>query len=275
MTILVIGGTGLVGSRVVQALSRRDLSVRATSRKAAAFPAGIEGAIVDLADPATLRDALNGVTAVFAYTEPETAPVLAEELSRAGVRRLVLLSSEDALHESERSFNSRRHREPERTIEQSGLEWTFLRPTAFASNALFWKEQIRHTATVRSPYPEAAQALIDPLDIAECAAVAFNSEALIGEAPVLTGPESLRQRRQVEIIAEVIGKPVAFQPLGVNEARAMFSRFMPSEFVELKLAVLAAAEARPGMPTNSVFEITGRPPRRFCQWAEDNVDAFR
>lgn len=275
MTILVVGGTGQIGSLVVQALSRRRLPVRASSRKPAAFPCGVESVIIDLAEPATLRAALHGVTAVFAYAEPETATVLAEELKRAGTRRLVLLSSEDATQESSGSFNSLRHREPERVIEHSGLDWTFLRPTAFASNALFWKEQVHFTGVVRTPYPSASQALIDPFDIAECAAMAFCSEGLIGQTPVLTGPESLSQSRQVEIIADVIGKPIVIEPLSAQEARVMFSRFLSPEFVKLKLAVLAAAEAQPGMPTNCVHVITGQPPRSFRQWVEENTGAFR
>lgn len=275
MTILVIGGTGLVGSRVVQSLVRQRHSVRATSRKARKFPAGVESAVVDLGNIGTLRAALHNVKAVFAYAEPETAQVLAEELRRADIRRLVLLSSADAADNDMSDFNSRRHREPELTIEQSELEWTFLRPVAFASNALFWKDQIRHTGIVRSPYPNARQSVIDPYDIGEAAAQVLASDHFVGEAPILTGPESLSQRRQVELIAEVIGQRVTFQEITPDDARAMLGRFIAPEFVELKLSALAKADAHPDAVTEEIPRITGRPPRSFREWALENVDFFK
>lgn len=275
MTILVIGGTGLIGSHVVEALASRGHLVRATSRRASTFASGVEGAVVDLGDAATLRAALDRVEAVFAYAEPETAQTLADELKRAGIRRLVLLSSADAANNDMSDFNSRRHREPELVIEQADLDWTFLRPVAFASNALFWKDQIRRANAVHAPYPNASQSVIDPRDIGEVAARLLTSDAFCGAAPLLTGPESLTQRRQVEIIGEVLGRSITFEAMTADDARRMLGRFIAPEFVELKLSALAKAEARPDDVTDWVRKITGKPARSFREWVERNVMSFR
>src|SRR5439155_16180776 len=65
-TILVIGATGTVGRHIVPQLVRRGLPVRALVRNPAAeLPAGVERVIGDLADPASLGPALDGVDAVY------------------------------------------------------------------------------------------------------------------------------------------------------------------------------------------------------------------
>lgn len=274
MTILVIGGTGLVGSHVVQALTSDGHAVRATSRRPSAFPPGVEGATVDLADAPALRSALDGVRAVFTYATPGTARLLVDQMQAAGVGRLVLLSSADAASNDMADFNCRRHREVEIAIEQSRLDWTFLRPVAFASNALFWKEQIRATGVVRSPFPNASQSLIDPRDIARVAAAALTSGRLVGEAPILTGPESLTQLRQVDILGAALGRPIAFQAITPEAMRTMLSGFLAPEYIDLKLTALADAERHPDPVTDAVSTITGQPPASFAQWAERNAAAF-
>lgn len=274
MTILVIGGTGIVGSEVVRALANAGEAVRATSRRPARFEPGVDGAILDLSDPATLRAALSDVEAVFAYADPETADGLVDEMQSAGVRRLVLLSSADAADADLGSFNARRHREPELVVERSELDWTFLRPVAFASNALFWKEQIRFAGTVRTPYPNASQSLIDPRDIGRVAAIALTSSDLVGAAPILTGPESLSQRLQVEILAAALGRPIGFEEITPEQTRAMLKGILDPAFIELKLTVLEDATAHPDPVTDAVQTITGQLPGAFAAWAEARAAAF-
>jgi uncharacterized protein YbjT (DUF2867 family) len=66
MKILVTGGTGKVGTEVVQALLRRGESVRVLTRnKEARLPDGVEVAIGDLLDPDSVRSALNSVDKLF------------------------------------------------------------------------------------------------------------------------------------------------------------------------------------------------------------------
>ena len=56
--------------------------------------------------------------------------------------------------------------EIERLIENSGLDWTFLRPGMFAANARrWWRPQIRAGAPVRWPYVFAPTAPIHERDI--------------------------------------------------------------------------------------------------------------
>src|SRR5260221_9189795 len=66
MKILVTGGTGRVGTAVVQAVFRGDASVRILRRnKAAKLPIGVEAAVGDLLNPESVQSALNGVDKLF------------------------------------------------------------------------------------------------------------------------------------------------------------------------------------------------------------------
>jgi uncharacterized protein YbjT (DUF2867 family) len=57
----------------------------------------------------------------------------------------------------------------ERLLQDSGMAWTILRPTQFASNALMWAASIRDRETVRAPYADTGLPTIHPADIASVA----------------------------------------------------------------------------------------------------------
>ena len=63
-TLLVTGATGLVGSRLLPRLAQDGFTCRALVRSDAALPSGTTGVRGDLADPGTLRAAVEGVDAV-------------------------------------------------------------------------------------------------------------------------------------------------------------------------------------------------------------------
>ena len=64
MTVLVTGGTGLVGSRLLRRFVEDGVKCRALVRAGKQLPAGVECAEGDLLIPESLKDSLEGVTAV-------------------------------------------------------------------------------------------------------------------------------------------------------------------------------------------------------------------
>ena len=64
VTLLLTGGTGLVGSRLLPRLAQDGFECRALVRSDVALPPGTTGVRGDLADPDTLRAAVAGVDAV-------------------------------------------------------------------------------------------------------------------------------------------------------------------------------------------------------------------
>jgi len=105
--ILVTGGTGYVGGRLIDALDRRGIRVRAMARRPDALAArvrpGIDVVPGDVLDPGSLDAALAGVETAyylihsmgasgdFAALDRQAALNFGEAARRAGVRRIVYL----------------------------------------------------------------------------------------------------------------------------------------------------------------------------------------
>jgi len=62
------------------------------------------------------------------------------------------------------------HRTGEEAIRDSGINWTFLRPTGFMSNALNWAPMITTDQVIYAPFAAGRAAIVDPTDIAAVAA---------------------------------------------------------------------------------------------------------
>lgn len=123
-TILVLGGTGKTGRRVIDRLRARDLPVRVGSRSA--------DPPFDWEDRATWAPALRGASSAYVSFYPdlavpgacETIAAFAEQAVAGGTRRLVLLSGRGE-EEAQRA---------EQVVQSSGAEWTVVRCSWFMQN---------------------------------------------------------------------------------------------------------------------------------------------
>jgi len=283
--ILVTGATAPIGRCVVEQLLAAGNEVRALTRnpETATLPAGAEIVAGDLSAPETLPAALNGVSAVFvqAYV-PGFAPAFLKAAKDAGVRRIVFQSSGavvDGVREQPNMIAAF-HAEIEQAIEESGLEWTFLRLEVPAANALQWAmdvpEQVKAGDVVRGPYGEAAGSPIHEADIAAVGVVALTSAAHVGAKYRLTGPESLTHNEQVRILGEAIGRPLHYAELPRDVARQeMLDRHQPPPVVDMLLEAWAHAVGQPALVLPTVEEVTGKPARTFREWAVDHAADFR
>ncbi len=277
--ILVTGPTGNVGRRVVVQLNDAGVHVRALVRDPAfaRLPAGVEVVRGDLTKPETVKSALDSVDSVFLvwpFFSAEGAPAVLDLIARHA-RRVVYLSSMSVRDGQEAQANGF-WGEIEHLIEQSGLEWTFLRAGGFAANTLGWADQIRREGVVRWPYGGAARSLIHEADVAAVAVRALTEDGHVGAKHVLTGPEVLSQAEQVRIIADVTGRPVRWEELSPEQARQqLLVAWGDSNFVDAALSHWARLVQEPEPVTNTVEEITGVPACTFQQWVADHAGDFR
>ncbi|MEU8205512.1 NAD(P)H-binding protein [Streptosporangium sp. NPDC049046] len=285
--ILVTGATGKVGGQTVTQLLDAGLPVRALTRDptSAALPKGAEVVRGDLADPATLDDALDGVESVFlvwpTLSADHAAPSTIEKIAKHA-RHVVYLSArgvpDPAPGTPEPDPNSilGSHARIERLIERSGPEWTFLRPGGFAANTLMWASQIRDTGTVRWVYGGATRALIHERDIAAAGVSVLTGTGHAGARYVLSGPETLTQIEQVTAIGEAVGRAVRWEELPPEEAlRELVGRGWPPAAAKGLIDGHAQMAMFPESVTSTVEELTGRPGTPFRQWAADHADDFR
>jgi uncharacterized protein YbjT (DUF2867 family) len=151
-----------------------------------------------------------------------------------------------------------------------------------------WGPSIRAEGVVRDPSPDAAWCPVHEQDIADVAARALLEDGHSGRAYTLNGPDMLSHRRQVELIAEAIGRPVRFEVVTREEARENYRRqggfaaanadfllgFEDYSGGENDLQALKEFDPAAAGPMPTAEEVTGIPARTFAQWARDHAREF-
>lgn len=275
---LVTGATGNVGAELVRALSAAGEPVRALVRSeppAGALPADVDVRPGDLTDPATLRDVWDGVRGVFLLPGYDETPAILRDARAAGVQRVVLLSGGSAGSGDMTNAVTAYMVRSETAVRESGLSWTILRPTAFMSNALRWRDKLRDGDVLRLPFAGVRIACVDPFDIAAVAREALVDDRHAGEIYVPTGPDSMLPAEQVAILGEALGRKLAFEAQPDDEARREMLETTPPEYVDAFFDFYVAGSLDESEVTPTVEQVTGRPPRTFQAWARTHASEFR
>ncbi|MFJ9705521.1 NAD(P)H-binding protein [Streptomyces sp. NPDC101234] len=274
--IVVTGATGNVGRALVGRLVAGGHAVRALTRdpERAGLPDKAEVVKYRPDDQAGLFE---GATGLFLYVQGAGGrmPELLDAARTAGVRHVVLLSSGIINEGADETHPIHvMHATAERQIRDSGLAWTFLRPNAFATNALQWAPQIRAGNTVRGVFAGMLTAPIHEDDIAAVAERALLDDGHQGAAHRLTGPAATTNTDQIAAIGRAVGRDLTFVEVEPEEAAPLFPG-TPPEFLQGLLKTFAATVGVPPEITTTVEDVTGSPARTFGQWADDHAADFR
>jgi len=278
--ILITGATGTVGSEVIKALLPAQAGhLRVLTRDpGAVFPDGAQKVVADLGD-SELAPVLDGVHAVFSITHGLNIAAhdhrLVAAAQRAGVERIVKLSVRNVGHDGTDPITTL-HRAGEEAIRDSGIAWTFLRPTAFMSNALNWAGMIAADQVVYAPFAAGRAAVVDPADIAAVAAACLTQDDHNHRVYELTGPEPLSPADQVTLLGEVLCRDLRYveaDPAGM--VAQMVSYGMPEEQAQAVTELFrSTTEPYNSEPTGDVTAVTGRPARSFTDWAKAHRAEF-
>src|SRR5262249_23937491 len=144
---------------------------------------------------------------------------LLEEIRRAEVGHVVLLSSRSVVGGSPTNAIVAMWNASEAAVRSSGVPWTILRPSGFMSNALRWLPQLRERDVIRAPFAEIPIAVVDPHDIGAVAAVVIGSGKHHGLSHELSGPEALTPAEQVLVLGRALGRELRFEGQSEGEAR--------------------------------------------------------
>ena len=285
--ILISGATGTIGSEVLRLLAGRGVRLRAMTRDPARLRLpggdGVDAVRADFENPDSLRRALDGVDSVFLLTAPgawvpEHDLAMIHAVRSSGVRKVVKLSAiGSGEHGTDGNTRPAEWHDPgERALAASGLAWTALRPTAFASNALRWAAVIRAGGPVPNMTGTGTQGVVDPRDVAAVAVEALLTDELDGAAHTLTGPELVSVPDQVAQLAEELGRPVDTVDLPPDAVRQqMLAAGVDPSVIDV--AVRGYELVRAGgnaLVTDDVERALGRPARAFRTWVRDHRDAF-
>ncbi|MEV4121614.1 NAD(P)H-binding protein [Micromonospora sp. NPDC049645] len=265
-TILVLGGTGKTGRRVVQRLRDGGVPVRVGSRSAEQP--------FDWTDRTTWAPVLRGVDAGYVsfYPDlavpgaPEAVGAFADFAVASGVSRLVLLSGRGE-EEAETA---------EKLIRSAGVEWTILRSSWFSQN--FSEDYLREpvmSGEVALPVSTVPEPFVDADDIAEVAVAALTGSGHAGQLYELTGPRPLTFAEAVGEIARAAGRRIDFVPVSIGEyAQALAAEGVPAEVIELLTYLFTTVlDGRNAQVADGVQRALGRPPRDFADYARDAAAA--
>jgi uncharacterized protein YbjT (DUF2867 family) len=278
-TTLVIGATGTVGRHLVPQLVRRGQSVRALVRNPAAdLPAGVDRAVGDLADPASLVPALDRVDAVYlacgnhpAQAALETAAI--DAAAAAGVRRIVKLSTSDATIGSPSAFADA-HGRIEAHLRASGVDHVLLKPTFMMTNLLAAAEGVQHAGAIFLPGAGAKIAMIDPRDVADVAAVALTET--VGRELALTGPAVVTFDDVAAELSAVTGRRIGFVPVPDDAAVGqLVASGAPEWYATNVVAVFGLLRQGVQAQTrDTVHTVLGREPRSLSAFVRDHAAVF-
>ncbi|CAA9959756.1 hypothetical protein CFE70_003197 [Pyrenophora teres f. teres 0-1] len=225
--ILVFGPTGAVGRATAIEAHRRGAKVYLAMRDTTKELKGIkeEGnedrfirVQADLTKPETIKKAVktSGAKKAFVYIVFESKDHMRsafEALKEAGVTYVVLLSSFTVQDPPNSEANRKNmigaiHAEAEVALQESGLEYTAVRPAYFNSN-VFWEHQEIKKGEAELLYPNVRFDYLAPSDIGiVCGSLLaeprFQKEA--GSSFYLCGPDVMTQHEAMETIGKALGK---------------------------------------------------------------------
>ena len=281
MSILVIGSTGNIGSKVVHELSLRGAKVRALTHKSQKtdFPAGVTPVKGDVTDMESMRKALSGIDTLFLLN-----PVVPDELNRAlltlnlaieaRIKRIVYFSMFhadvflDCPHACAKYAT-------ELMIERFGIPATILRPNYFFQND---GQPVLEHGSYPMPIGSLGTSMVDARDIAEVAALSLIKrdkapEPLPSETIEIHGPDVVTSDSAVALWSAVLGRKVTYPGDDLHAFEKQLRSKMPSAMA-YDVAGMFRGFQRDGMvakpeAVDRVVKLLGRPLRTYRSYAEE------
>ena len=252
--ILVTGGTGFVGPRVVHALRGRDLPVRAVVRNPSGRSAttlaawGAELVPGDMTDAESLQRAVDGCEVVvhlvairqgreedFRRVMEQGTRDLVTAAQGAGVKRFVLMSALGTSAETQDLVPYYHAKwEQEQTVQGSGLEHVIFRPSfVFARDGgiLPTFRRLARLAPV-TPIIGSGRQQIQPIwieDVAAYFAQAVDKPEAANRIFELGGPDAVTWNEFWERLKRVLGqrRPSLHVPVALMRANALVTERLP------------------------------------------------
>ncbi|WP_417602741.1 NAD(P)H-binding protein [Owenweeksia hongkongensis] len=223
--ILVIGGTGKTGRKVVERLQDLQQNVRIGSRSA--------NPSFDWQDPTNWAEVLKGIDKVYITFQPDLAvpgalkaiETLTHNMKNSDVKKVVLLSGKG---EKEAELC-------EQVIIHSGIDYSIVRASWFMQNfsESFFLDPIV-AGHVALPNADAKVPYVSTDDIAEVATKVLLDDKYNGRIYELTGPRLLTFSEVVQEISIATGRDIQFTPISLPAySDVMREHQVPKDFIWL------------------------------------------
>jgi uncharacterized protein YbjT (DUF2867 family) len=215
MKILVIGGTGHVGSEVVKELQKRKADIRLLVRKDdISISPGVEKAVGDLLDPVSVQKAMEGVDKLYLLNavlpDELTQGLIAYDLAKKLKLSHVVYHSVFRVEHFKDVPHFASKLAIENALREFDVPFTILRPNYFSQNDATLKEPLTKAGIYPMPLGDVGASVVDVRDIAEAAAIVLTSGEHNGKTYNLNGPEVVSGPKAASIWGEVLGKKIQY-----------------------------------------------------------------
>ncbi len=257
--ILIIDKTAKTGLRVDQRLQALGYTTQGVSRSSS--PA------FDWEDATSWRTALEGTRSAYITFYPDLAIPSAEETIRkfialakeVGLQHLVLLSGR----------GEQGAKRAETVLMNSGLDWNVVRSSWFMQNFSegFMIEGIVE-GELMLPAGDIVEPFIDIDDIADVAVATLTRPELHNRLFEVSGPRAMTFTQCVAEISEVVGYPVRYTQITIEEfLHALREQGLPEDMLWLMRELFTVVfDGRNSNPTTGVEEALGRPATDFSEY---------
>ena len=281
--MILVTTAGKVGSETARLLRERDVPVRVLARDPAKATvralaeAGAEIATGDLGVPASIDEAMSGVSGVVLVSPAVPAQELNVVVSaaRAGAGHVVKATSKAP---ADSPIARRRWQaEIEAALAASGIPHSLLRSNAYMQNVLALAPAIATTSTFGSSAGTGRSGLVDARDVAAVAAEIITSPAAhAGKTYWLTGPELVSNYDVAAVLSKLLGRTITYRELTFEQNKdAMIRAGVPEQIAEMNArASSLTADGDAEWVTQDVPSLLGRPARSFEQFTADYAAAF-
>jgi uncharacterized protein YbjT (DUF2867 family) len=266
----VTGASGGIGSRVARRLAdagaRQVLVVRNPAR--APRISGTEVRTAEYDDASLLPSAFAGLTTLFlvsAAEHPDRVRLHRQAIDaavEAGVTRIVYTSFLGAAPDATFTF-ARDHHATEEYLRATGIATTFLRDSMYQDFLPSFASA--DDGVMRGPAGDGAVSAVARDDIADVAArVLLEPYVHDGRTYDVTGPSAFTLAEAAELLSEISGRPVRYEP--ETEEQAYASRAGAGEAFEIAgwvTSYQAIATGELSAVSDAVETITGSPAMSF------------
>jgi uncharacterized protein YbjT (DUF2867 family) len=284
--ILVMGGTGTVGSHLLRELlpDRERFEIIATARSATSEARlrglGYGTVTLDLDRNETLDPALRGVETLF-MLKPYSIDYLIQSkrvidaAARAGVRHVVNLGSFGADDTPWASIGW--NRLVEAYLRVAGPESTTLRPNFFMDNVPARTD--RQTGRIVHYFGSTAVSWIAASDIARVAAEVLRRPDDFANQALPLAADARSMDEIAAIVAKTTGRPHHAEHISAESALPQllargWQEAFARPFVEYMTAIADGHVPEVGHTTTTVEDVTGRPALDWPRFVENNAARF-
>ena len=226
--------------------------------------AGAEVAAGDLDVPASIDDAMKGVSAVVLVSPavPTQELNVVASAARAGAGHVVKATSKAS---ADSPIARRRWQaEIEAALAAAGIPHTLLRSNAYMQNILALAPAIAKTSSFGSAAGKGRAGLVDARDVAAVAArVAAGPPRTPGRRTYwLTGPELVSNYDAAAVLSRLLGRTIDYRELTVQENKdAMIRAGVPAPIAEMNAQAFGLTAGGDAEWVTQGRPVTPRPPR--------------